>query len=311
MGVPPNSNAQAMHADIVRYDRKTTDTRKAFLGRFHHFIWKPDRTTNCTTGVVSSTFALALGGHPQQWMQAKLQRVASPTVVLDSELCHCGGPTGPGRWTASCTVQLCSSTGWKSLQSRASKELLSYTCPIDFNLAGPWVELPLESQPVPECIPQQEEAKQLRQGGKVAAWDVGALVEAKFQDAWLLATIGEVNVDRSYHVQWEVEAAGSAAVPHSSIRARRWALGTEVEAKWHDEWYPGKVMKVRGDWSYRVHWESDGTCSHQIYHCDIRAKSGSVVPVSALCQSSEKKRPRSEASTDASSGSPSPGRRRT
>lgn len=302
--VPPLSNAQAMHADIVSW--KSSDPRKEFMGRFHHFIWKPDRTTNCTTGVVTSAFTLAAGALPQDWMRAKLHRVASPTVVLDSEVCHCGGPTGPDRWTASCTVQLCSSTGWNPLQYRASKELLEYTCPIEFQLAGPWVELPLESQLKPRCNPKQEEAKQLRQGGKIQ-WDVGSLVEAKFEDAWFPAVIGKRNIDRSYLVHWDGEATVTKSVPHMSIRARRWELGTEVEARWYGKWYPAKVMKMRSDWSYRVHWDADGTCSHQIYHCDIRSKSCSV-PFRGPCKSS-KKRSRSEASTDASSSLPSQGKR--
>merc|ERR1711896_30883 len=31
--------------DIVSKERKIADPRAAFLGRFHHFIWKPDRIT--------------------------------------------------------------------------------------------------------------------------------------------------------------------------------------------------------------------------------------------------------------------------
>lgn len=266
--VPPSSDAQAMHADILADAEEVPDLRSEGQGRFHHFIWKPDRITNCTTGVVTSAFT---NGVVKDWMHARMQRVASPCVLLDSEVCHCGGPTGAGKWTASCTVQLCSSTGWDPLQSRAPKSLLEYVCPIDFKLSGPWLDLPLESQIRPQSIVEDEKDHALRQGGK-SKWAVGSLVEVRVDDDWFPAILRQRNPDKTYSVQWDgnISKTCTEAIPRARIRARRWALGSEVETQWHGNWYPSKVMKVRGDWSYRVHWAGEDTCSHLVYHWSIR-----------------------------------------
>lgn len=301
---PPNSDAQAMHADIMSYSKNVTDPREALLGRFHHVIWKPDRTSNCTTGVVSSAFT---NGKLQDWMYSSLQRVASPTVLLDSEMCHCGTPS-PDRWTASCTVQVCSSTGWKPLQNRAPKALLEYTCPIDFKVSCPWVELPLDRQLIP-ALSEQERAKKLLKAGVKLSWAVGSLVEAEFEHTWFPAVIAEGSSDKtSYLVRWDGEGDVAEAVHISNIRPRRWGLASQVEAKWFGAWYPAKVMKVRSDWSYRVDWDSDGTCSHVVDHCDIRPRSSEIQEHPEPCKAG-KKRSRSEASTDASSNSLPSGKR--
>jgi hypothetical protein len=294
--VPPDSDAQAMHADITSGGKKKiNDPRDASLGRFLHIIWKPDRQTNCTTGVVTSAFT---DGDTEDWMYSSLHRVSSPVVVLDSEMCHCGGATGPGRWTASCTVQFCSSTGWKALQWRAAKSLLEYTCPINFNFSGPWIELPSEWQFKPKRPPEEEEKKRFRQGAKLR-WSAGTLVEAKHGNAWFPASIARRNLDNSYRVVWDEDATFTEGVPLANIRLRRWALSSEVEARWHGKWYPAKVTKARDDWSYRVYWIGDGTCSHFLYHCEIRPKGDSAKLHDT--PKSRKKRSRSEESTDASS----------
>lgn len=386
--VPPDSDAQAMHADITSYDEEITDPRKEGHGRFHHFIWKPDRTSNCTTGVVSNAFT---NGKLKNWMYDNIHRVSSPTVVLDSEMCHCGGPTGPGKWTASCTVQLCSSTGWKPLQTRASKNLLQYTCPIDFEKPGPWNELPLASQIIATPDPQEVAARRRREGGKVR-WLVADDVEVMFEGAWFPASIGKRNLvavqprdatenldttenrhsaknpdsakspdsaatqpldttqnldttktpDKAknpdaatksdspkkpkevytYLVRWKGETTFTDEVQPADIRARRWALGSQVEVYWQSKWHPAKLTKVRDDWSYRAEWDSDGTCSHQVYQGDIRERGsrGSSEELEELGDfmmaddkepskrsTRSKKRSGSDASTDTPSLSPPPG----
>jgi len=265
-----------------------SDPRRDGVGRFHHFIWKPDRATSCTTQVVTSAFT---NGRTRDWMWKCMRRVASPVVVLDSEMCHCGGPTGPGSWTASCTVQLCSSTGWKPLQSRASKSLLEYTLPINFKFAGSWIELPIESQLKPR-IPDDEALKKLISQGGQSDWLVGSPVEAEFDNAWFPAIVGKRGSDGSYSVHWDGEATFTGAMPLASIRARRWHLGADVEAKWQGKWYPAKVMRVRPDGSYRVHWDGDDSCTHHIMHHQIRSRSSSVYSPSLI------KRKRAERHTD-------------
>merc|ERR1712194_727492 len=255
----------------MSYDKQITDGRKEKLGRYHHFIWKADRVSNCTTGVVTSAFT---NGKVQDWMYPELQRVASPTVLLDSEMCHCGGPTGPGRWTAGCTVQLCSSTGWIPLHNRSSTALLEYTIPIDCTKGGPWVELPVASQIIPQARADDDDKRQIRCGGK-RRWRVGSLVEAKFEDAWFLAKIGKRNLNRSYRVHWDGESTCTDEVPAASVRPRRWAVGAEVDCRWYGGWYPAKVVKARSDWSYRVLWDADGTCTHILDHHATRQRSRS------------------------------------
>lgn len=286
---PPGSDAQAMHVDIKSdySGDEIPDPREDSRGRFHHFIWKIDRTANCTTGIVPGTFQ---NGDIQDWMFKSIRKVSSPAVVIDSEVCHCGSATGPDGWTSSCTVQLCSSTGWKPLQSRASKELLDYTVPIDSKFAGPFLALPVDEEDV---------AKHLRYGGRLE-WVVGSLVDVKVKDNWFPATIGQRNLDNSYHVHRNGDPVRlTEQVLLTNIRERRWDLGSELEYKCSGEWYQVKVVKVNDDWSYKVQWDDEESCYDLAYHNELRS----------YVKMPSKKRARTESSADALDDSKSPGKR--
>lgn len=251
-------------------------------------------------------------------MYSALERVSSPVVILDSEMCHCGGATGPGRWTASCTVQLCSSTGWKPLQQRTSEKLLEYTCPIDCAAGGPWIELPVESQIQPLSAWYEEEQCHFRAGGE-CEWSIGTQVEAMCNGIWLEATIRKRNPTTTYRLQRRDDNTFIDEIPLTSIRPRRWTEGTCIEATWYGDWYPATVARVRSDWSYRVHWEDGETCSHTIYHRYTRPRKGCEESVrqsnDARCKHDYgeaskrlqcgRKRSLSEASTADTSSSPS------
>jgi len=284
--VPPSSDAQAMHADIKADDSDIKDPREEFQGRFHHFIWKPDRVTNCSTGVVTGAFT---NGEVEDHMFADLRKVSSTVVVLDSEMCHCGSATGPDGWSGSCTVQLCSSRGWEPLQSRASKELLEYVVPIDFSSTGPWIQLPFR---------EEEAAEHLRRGGKLR-WDVGSLVEVRLEDQWFPATIVARSLT-SYQVHRNGNPTIDEEVSLTNIRDRQWSLGSEVELKSSGHWYPVKLVKVNNDWSYRVEWDEDVTGTDLCYHWDLRAKVKKFennIPVGAALQAKKRARPDSSADT--------------
>ena len=136
--VPPHSPPQDVHADIVA----TVAEREAFprapgRGRFHHMAWKrataaPQQSSCvCTTRIVAGAFPA--DGTPLDAHYAALAPVAKArAVIIDSEMLHGGAATHSGEWSSTCTVQLCSTSGWPALHSggRADPDLLTYTIPI-------------------------------------------------------------------------------------------------------------------------------------------------------------------------------------
>ena len=136
--VPGGSHPQCLHADIVRESFFDEHPRETGRGRFHHIAWKSSSTAvatagtpHCTTEVVAGAFT---NGDLSDEAYEQLACHRSACLVLDSEMLHRGGPTpGPiSRWSSTCTIQICSTSGWSALQcgGRCSKELLKFTIPI-------------------------------------------------------------------------------------------------------------------------------------------------------------------------------------
>lgn len=101
---PAGSDPQGLHADLWGWKPKLDRVR------FPHILWKRDRQERCTTQIVPRGFSNGVVG----WSDyGKLLSVCSNAVVIDSEVLHRGGPTNTGSsWVSSCSIELCSASGW-------------------------------------------------------------------------------------------------------------------------------------------------------------------------------------------------------
>mmetsp|Transcript_89187 Transcript_89187/g.158059 ORF Transcript_89187/g.158059 Transcript_89187/m.158059 type:complete len:698 (-) Transcript_89187:66-2159(-) len=192
--IPPGSDMQTLHADILSYDEDDKFPRRTSLGRFHHFLWKPDGKSLCTTQVVPGGFT---EGKVHYWNYDELKQVKSTSLVFDSEVLHCGSATPKdAAWGSTCTLQICSTEGWEALNSggRASKELLWYVWPV-----------------------QEETA------GETGKWTVGSEVEVLWEDdCWYPARVAKYHrKDRSYRINWSGEGEGTftAGLKEFELRA--------------------------------------------------------------------------------------------
>ena len=82
--VPPNSDPQQLHADIVAEEEPDDAPRSESAGRFQHVAWKPavkGKRGCCSTQVVPGAFSngASCGDDYNQ-----LHDVASPCVVCDA-----------------------------------------------------------------------------------------------------------------------------------------------------------------------------------------------------------------------------------
>lgn len=109
---PAGSDPQLVHADLWGSQPKQGRVR------FPHLLWKRDRASLCTTEVVRGGFTDGVVGADDY---EQLTRVRSPAILVDSEALHRGGPTAPPTagaattdgWMSTCSVELCSASGWK------------------------------------------------------------------------------------------------------------------------------------------------------------------------------------------------------
>lgn len=193
--VPEGSNEQTLHADILSWEEEPSRPRKDGLGRFHHFLWKPSRRECCTTKIVHTAFT---EGSVEDWHYDSLSQVQSPSLVLDSEVLHCGSATRKGCWSSTCTIQLCSARGWRALHAdgRATQDLLWYVWPIE--------EAPLKRPAAP------------------SQWHRDAQVEALWEDGyWYAARIVKRQKDGRYKVRWEGEDTVASGFFAAHLRARQ------------------------------------------------------------------------------------------
>ena len=113
---PCGSDPQELHADLWGH------TPKLDRVRFPHLIWKRDRT-QCTTEVVRGGFTR---GVVATHHYASLVTASAPAILVDAEALHRGGRTPPHAapmtpgdesskgWVSSCSVEMCSSAGWRA-----------------------------------------------------------------------------------------------------------------------------------------------------------------------------------------------------
>ena len=127
---------QALHADIASAPDAADDHPRAGRGRFHHLFWKPagdcgaEAAALCTTEVAPAAFT---DGEVRPEHYEALERAGAPAIALDSECLHRGGGTPRcAAWTATCTLQLASSSGWAALphDGRCEPAQLARTIPV-------------------------------------------------------------------------------------------------------------------------------------------------------------------------------------
>ena len=131
--VPSDSDAQMLHADIVSVGRVRHLRNQLVHGRYHHITWKaPSSQSRLSTTEFAAGFFT--NGARRERSYEELTSKPSPCLVLDSEVLHRGArtPGPPGTWSSTCTVQLCSTSGWRDLfeGSRCTPELAKYVIPI-------------------------------------------------------------------------------------------------------------------------------------------------------------------------------------
>ena len=77
--VPPNSEPQQVHADIVSELGDPPFPRQSGLGRFHHVAWKPDHVSSCTTQIIPRAFT---GGYAADDQYKSIKSVVSWTMQI-------------------------------------------------------------------------------------------------------------------------------------------------------------------------------------------------------------------------------------
>jgi len=176
--VPPNSPPQQVHADIVSSENDPPFARPEGEGRFHHIAWKADHVKSCTTEVMCGAFTegCAVPEHYNAITQVK-----GAAVVIDSEVLHRGAQS-KDVWSATCTVQLCSSNGWHALIcGRVSEDLLDLTVPI----------APLS--PAAHSLESKKRSRGME-------WKSGALVDVLSDGEWKPGVLERFYVDGTYQV---------------------------------------------------------------------------------------------------------------
>ena len=131
--VPGGSDPQMLHADIVSHGFCAGSHRTSCGWADTITSWKAaSATARCTTTEIAAGY-FTNGIQPDEAYES-LRSHRSPCLILDSEVLHRGAST-PGRlkdWSSTCTIQLCSTSGWGALAQggRCSEELRRYVIPI-------------------------------------------------------------------------------------------------------------------------------------------------------------------------------------
>lgn len=113
---PPGCEPQQLHSDIWGGEKDERTNRV----RFPHLLWK--RTGGgrapacCTTEIVPGAFTKG----DTCGYYSRIARVSAAAVIVDGEVLHRGAATRPAAsetttahdWVSTCTIELCSPTGW-------------------------------------------------------------------------------------------------------------------------------------------------------------------------------------------------------
>ena len=183
--VPPHSDPQELHADIVNESGWCSNERTAGRSRYTHLVWKcaGEEPRECTTQLVKGLFS---NGHAAEEDYERLESVGGACLVLDSEVTHRGGSTERRRdWSSSCTVQLCSTSGMRVLGDLIDASLLKHTLPVQLCADTGVACLPPSFEPSPppttgRAYPkhirfEEEEDEDEDEGEASAATEAGTL----------------------------------------------------------------------------------------------------------------------------------------
>jgi len=108
---PPGSDPQQLHADIWG----GPGHRQPDRCRFPHVIWKHNGKDFVTTEFVPRGFTQ---GQSSQEHYDRLTIAGSSLVIFNSECLHRGTAVPNGdKWASSCSVELCSPSGWAAWSS--------------------------------------------------------------------------------------------------------------------------------------------------------------------------------------------------
>lgn len=113
---PPGSDPQQLHADIWGGPEHCQPDHC----RFPHIIWKRTGEDFVTTEFVPRGFTQ---GQSSQEHYDQLTTAASSLVIFNSECLHRGAGVSNGdKWASSCSIELCSPSGWAAWTSEGGTE---------------------------------------------------------------------------------------------------------------------------------------------------------------------------------------------
>lgn len=224
--VPQNSDPQVMHCDLCSWE--DVKRRSHGRGRYLHFVWKMDPTAVCTTNVVPGRFT---EGSASWDDYEKFTSAKARAMIFDSEMLHRGAATSCNAgWSTTLTVQVCSGSGWDTLNEISSERMMWYTVPF--------------------------------------GWQEGDAVDALVKGSWRPAVVQSRSESGDYCVVLEPDKGVAAGLKDSSLRYRqlsdgsgseigfRFSPGAVVEATFNGEWHCAKVARQNADGTYRLVWRS-------------------------------------------------------
>jgi len=109
---PPHSDPQTLHADIWG------DKPRPGRVRFHHLLWKRLGEC-CTTQIVPFGFT---DGQVQTHHFSKLERASAPGLLYDNEVLHRGAANPAKTWASTCSIELCTRTGYDQVWKGGSED---------------------------------------------------------------------------------------------------------------------------------------------------------------------------------------------
>lgn len=224
--VPQDSDPQVMHCDLCSYEE--VQRRKNGRGRYQHFVWKMDPSAVCTTNIVPGRFTegSATWDDYDNWTSAKAR-----ALIFDSEMLHRGAATSSkAGWSTTLTLQVCSGSGWDTLNEIVSERMMWYTMPF--------------------------------------GWQEGDAVDALVKGSWRHAVVLSRSESGDYRVALEPDDEVAVGLKDANLRYRqrseqgacengfRHPVGAPVEAMFNGEWHGAKVARQNADGTYRLVWKS-------------------------------------------------------
>jgi len=239
--VPQDSDPQVMHCDLCSYEDE--QKRSKGRGRYLHFVWKMDPSAVCTTNVVPGRFTEGTADWDDydNWTSARAR-----ALIFDSEMLHRGAATScKAGWSTTLTLQVCSGSGWDTLNEIVSERMMWYTMPfgwqdgdaVDALVKGSWQPAVVRSRSdngdysvaladdevatglKDACLRYRQPPADVGGGGETGfRHAVGAVVEALSDGEWHSAKVARQNADGTYRLVWRSPRSFTDGVPAASLR---------------------------------------------------------------------------------------------